>query len=259
MDHTNKSNFRPISILALISKVFEKVVFDQLCNCMNRFLNSLLHGFRKAHSTQHALYKLFQAGQKELDQCEFVGTILMDLSKEYDCLAHDLLIAKLEAYGLDVVSLSLLKNYLANRKQRTKVGSTYNHWFEFIHGISQGSILGPLLFDIFIEILDKFFEIQKSNICNFADDNTLYSCSQDLQTVIEHLTYDVKNVLTLFKINSIKANPEKFQLMILSKTRRLEYNVLIDFNVTKESADVEMLGLVVDNKLSFEKHIAKLC
>ena len=122
---TDKSNFRPISIFPLPSKVFEKVIFAQLCNYMNKFLNSLLCGFRKVHSTQHAWFRLLQAWQKELDQCGFVGTILMDLSKAYDCLPHDLLIAKLEAYGLDTTSLSLIKNYLANRKQRTKVGSSY--------------------------------------------------------------------------------------------------------------------------------------
>ena len=117
------------------SKVFEKVIFDQLYNYMHKFLNSLLCGFWKAHSTQHALFRLLKVWQKELDQCGFVGTILMDLSKAYDCLPHDLLIAKLEAHGLDTASLSLLKNYLANRKQRTKVGSPYSDWFEFICGI----------------------------------------------------------------------------------------------------------------------------
>ena len=105
-------------------------------------------------------------------------------------------------------------------------------------------------------INDKFFEIQKSNICNFADDNTLYLCSQYLQTVFKNWAYDVKTVLAWFKINSIKANPEKFQFMILSKTRRSEYYLLIDSNIMKESADVELLRLIIDNKLSFEKHIS---
>ena len=89
--------------------------------------------------------------------------------------------------------------------------------------------------------------------------NTLYYCSQDLQAVTENFTYDVKKVLTLFKINSMKANPEMFQFMILSETRCPEYNLLIDSNVIKESADVEFHGLITDNKPSFEKHIAKLC
>ena len=85
----------------------------------------------------------------------------------------------------------------------------------------------------------------------------LYFCSQDLQTVIENLTYDVKNVSTWFKVNSM--NSKKFEFMILSKTRHPEYNLLIDSNVIKESADVESLGLIIDNKLSFEKHNARLC
>ena len=136
----------------------------------------------------------------------------------------------------------LTKKYLFHRNQRTKVESSYSDWFEFVCGNPQGSILGPLFFNIFIN--DIFSEIQESNICNFADDNTLYSCSQDLQTVIENLTY-MKNVLTWFKMNSMKANPRKFQFMFLSKTRRPEYNLLIDSNVIKEP------------KLSPKKLIAK--
>ena len=140
---------------------------------MNNFLNELLCGFLKAHSTQPALFELLQAWQKELDNRGFIGTILMDLSKAYDCLPHDLLIAKLGVYGLDRSSLKLLMDYLDSRKQRTKVVSSYSEWSEIKHGILQGSILGPLLFNIFINNL--FFVIEKSNICNFADDNTLYS------------------------------------------------------------------------------------
>ena len=143
---------------------------------MNNFLNELLCGFCKVHLTQHALFELLQAWQKELDNSKFIGNILMDLSKAYDCLPHDLLIAKLGAYGLGRSSLRLLMDYLSSRKQRTKVGSSYSKWSEIKHGIPQGSILGPLLFNIFIN--DLFFVIEKSDICNFADDNTLYSVEQ---------------------------------------------------------------------------------
>ena len=168
-DSTDKCNYRPVSILPLLSKVFEKIMYDQLYIYMNNFLNELLCGFRKAHSTQHALFKLLQAWQKELDNSGFIGTILMDLSKAYDCLPHDLLIAKLGVYGLDRSSLRFLMDYLNSRKQLTKVGSSYSKWSEIKHGIPQGSILGLLLFNIFIN--DLFFVIEKSNICNFVDNN----------------------------------------------------------------------------------------
>ena len=95
-DPTDNCNYRPVSILPLLSKVFEKVMmYDQLYSYMNNFLNELLWGFLKAHSTQHAFFKFLQAWQKELNSSGFIGTILMDLSKAYDCLSHYLLIAKL--------------------------------------------------------------------------------------------------------------------------------------------------------------------
>ena len=123
---TDKQNYRPVSVLPLLSKVFEKVIYDQLSQYLDKYLNSLLCGFRKAHSSQHALFKLLQAWQEELDKSSFVGTILMDLSKVCDSLPYDLLVAKFEAYGTVKNGLNLIHNYLTNRKQRTKISSSYS-------------------------------------------------------------------------------------------------------------------------------------
>ena len=140
LDPKDKANYRPVSVLPLLSKI----IYDQLYEYLENFLSELLCGFRKAHSTQHALFRLIQKWQAERDSGSYVGTILMDLSKAYDCLLHDLLIAKLEAYGLDVGSLNFLLDYLSLRKHRNKVGSSYRKWSEICRGIPQGSILGPL-------------------------------------------------------------------------------------------------------------------
>ena len=117
----------------------------------------------------------------------------MDLSKAYDCLPHDLIIAKLEAYDLETNSLRFLFDYLSSRKQRTKMGSAYSNRSEVLRGIPQGSILGPLLFNTFIN--DIFFFIEKSEICKVAEDNTLYSCDRNLLRIKENLTFDMKNIL----------------------------------------------------------------
>ena len=137
----------------------------------------------------------------------------MVVSKACDCSPHDLLIAKLEAYGLQNGSLNLLLDNLSFRKQRPKVGSAYSKWLNIRRGIPQGSILDPLLFSIFIN--DIFMIIEQSDICNFADDNTLYSCGKRLTEIKENFVSDTKSILSWFRLNSLKANPGKFQFLIL--------------------------------------------
>ena len=130
--------------------MFERVIYIQLGKYMDTFLNKLLCGFRKSHSTQHALFKLLKPWLKELDDSGLVDTILMDLSKAYDCLPYDFVIAKFDTNGLSKSSWSLLLDYLTSRKQRLKIGSSYSLWYEIKRGVPQGSIfrasiLGPVI------------------------------------------------------------------------------------------------------------------
>ena len=248
-------DFRPISILPTISKVFEKVMANQLSQFFELRFSKLLCGFRKNHSTQHALFKLLNSWQNSLDNGKVVGTVLMDLSKAYDCLPHDLLIAKLAAYGLDFNSLSLLYDYLSKRYHRVKIGNTYSEWLQTILGIPQGSILGPLMFNIFLN--DLFFFIQETEICNFADDNSLYTSGKCTQEVILSLQRETTNVLNWFKLNSMVANPAKFQFMLLGN----KHDETVSFSVNgvnlKLSTSVKLLGVTIDK--NFRSHVESLC
>ena len=187
----------------------------------------------------------------------FISTILIDLSKAYDCLTHDLLIAKLETYGLDNGTLNLLLDYLSFRKQRTKVGFAYSKWSNVRRGIPQGSILGPLLFNIFIN--DIFMIIEQSDICNFADDNTLYSCGKSLTDIKENLVSDTKSILNWFRLNSLKANPGKFQFMILGDRSHHKHELKINSIKVEASDDVLLLGITIDKKLTFKQHVENHC
>ena len=181
----------------------------------------------------------------------------MDLSKAYDLLPHDLLTAKLEAYGLDNGSLNLLLDYLSFRKQKSKVGSAYSKRSNIRRGIPQGSILGPLLFNIFIN--DMFMIIEQSDICNFADDNTLYSCGERLTEIKENLVSDTKSILNWFRLNSLQASPGKFQFIILGDKSHLKHILNINSIKIEASDDILLLGITIDKKLTFKQHIENLC
>ena len=214
-DPFEKANYRSISLLPSLSEVYEKLIYQQLNAFFENKLCPLLCGFRSRYNVQHALLNLINKWHSCLDNSGVVSTILMNLSKVFDCLPHELVLAKLHAYGVEIRSLKRLQDYLSNRTQRAKLDSTFSSWLKILLGVPQGSILSPLLFSIFLN--DTLWFVEKADICNFADDNTIYSCAKSVNDFIENLQSDLKIVLKWFKDNQMIANPGKFQFMIPGK------------------------------------------
>lgn len=259
-DDMLKENYRPVSILPVFSKVFEIVIADQLMEFFKYIFNDLLCAYRKKYSTEHLLIELLEHWKWALDNDLFCGTILMDLTKAFDCMPHGLLVAKMHAYGVDDDACKFICSYLSERYQRVKISNEHSSWMPLLKGIPQGSCLGPFLFNVFIN--DLFYFMETCLLLNYADDNSLSKFAETIKALIKALARDAENSIKWFKDNNMEANPTKFQGMIVkpftSKEDLPEFIDVMD-NKIKVEDDVKLLGATIDNKLKFDKHINIIC
>ena len=168
-----KNNYIPVSILP----------YDQINDYFHPLFSKLQCGFRKVFNAQHCLLVLAEKCRQALDTRGYAGILLTDLSKAFDCINHELLIAKLHAYGFSSESLTFIQSYLTNRIQRVKINSSFSEYSNVESGVPQGSISGPLFFNIFI--CNLFFNDIDIDLANYADDTTPYAYDLELDKVIK--------------------------------------------------------------------------
>ncbi len=165
-----KNNYTPITILVIFSKVFETIIAEQLMEYIKSIFNEKLCAYRKKYGTEHVLIKLIDSWKFALNDKKYAGTVLMDLSKAFDCVPYGLLIAKMHAYDLSTNACEFMSSYLSDRYQRVKISNVKGSWMPLQKGIPQGSSLGPFL-NIFMN--DIFYFVELCDLVNYADDNTL--------------------------------------------------------------------------------------
>ena len=182
--------------------------------------------------------------------------MLIDLSKAFDTLNHDILIAKLHAYGFTRESLKLIKSYLTNRWQRTKVNTNFSSWSELLIGVPQGSVLGPLLFNIYINEL--FYITEMTNVCNYADDTTFHACDSDLESLIQRLEHDSMLATEWFESNYIKLNGDKCHLLLSGYKHEVMW-ANIDQSQIWESKEQTLLDVIIDRDRKFDEYILIQC
>ena len=256
-DSLNKCNYRSVNLLPIISKIFEKIMSEQITVHFTHLLNSSLSAYRQGYSCQRVLLDMTETWRKSLDDGKTIGTVAMDLSRAFDCMPHGLLIAKLHAYGFTHAACDFVMSYLVDRRQRVKTMGAVSSWETINRGVPQGSVLGPILFNIFMN--DLFFLDNESKLFNYADDNTLSKSENDESKLIYTLQKDTLACIDWFSRNNLSANQEKFQSMILCK-KDLKSNHLNLDGIEIECVNyMKVLGINVDRNLDFREHVSQIC
>ena len=210
--------------------------------------------FRKGLNAQYCLLTMVEKWHKTLDEGGETGAVLTDLSKAFDCIDHNLLIAKLNAYRFEKRSLAFIHSYLTKRKQRTKVDSAFSSWEMLLSGVLQGSILGPLLFNIYI--CDLFFETPENiGFAGYADDNTPYTYSSKIEDVLSNLQGASEILFSWFSANHLVANAGKCHLLTSSN---LPVDIRIKNTNISNGERVKLLGGNIEGRLNFDYHVNTL-
>ncbi len=251
-------NFRPVSVLIAFSKIFEMAISDQFDPHLTKLYNIFISAYRKQIGCSSTLTHLVERWREALDKDQYVGVVMMDLSKAFDCLPHGLIVKKLERYRFDQKSCQLLHSYLENRTQRVKIGDIRSTTGVLTKGVPQGSILGPNLFNCFINDL----LILLSRYCtpgNCADDNTICCIDKNRHVMLNNLKTACNVAITWFCNNQMQANPEKSQFLVLSPFQdEVNYQYILDLPGTQLQSVTQapLLGVLIDNQLKFNSHVS---
>ena len=251
------SNYRPISLLSNIEKIYEKVMYSRLISFLedNNQIYSRQFGFRKAHSTENTLINIVERIRSSLDNGEFACGVFVDLQKAFDTVDHEILLAKLDHYGVRDISNTWFRSYLTNRSQFVYVSNSKSSFKPIKHGVPQGSVLGPLLFLLYINDLHKC--IRKSETYHFADDTHLLNFSKTVWNLCGRVNSDLRVLVSWLNANKISLNASKTEFVIFrSPWKRMDCipRLKLFGKILTPSKSVKYLGVHLDEHLNWKVH-----
>jgi len=256
------TDFRPISLVNSISKVFERLVYNKILHHLeiNNVLSKNQFGFRRGHTTSHAISKLVSEININKFKGRKVALTLLDISKAFDTIDCDVMLAKLEHYGLDASYRQLIASYLKDRKQFVDVGG-FKSTPTVLQpiGVPQGSILGPLLFLVYINDLNFLFKNDECRpiIITFADDTAIILANKTEVGLCSGLTSSLKLVMDWFTTNKLTVNNNKTKLLLFGKHSG-RHNITMKGQILLPVKKAKYLGMIIDNKLSLQEHVNSL-
>ena len=256
------SNYRPISLLSNIGKIFEKVMYARLSNFLEEceILYEKQFGFRKHYSTNHALVSIVEHIKQNLDNNKFTCGVFVDLEKAFDTVNHEILIKKLEYYGIKGAYNSWLSSYLSNRWQYVTLGNTKSQNRKVSCGVPQGSVLGPLLFLIYINDMNK--ALKNCITHHFADDTNLLCSKRNLKELRKTMNEELSLLFEWLCANRLSLNVSKTEFIVFRPNRKTinqTFTLKLNQKTIRESTKIKYLGVLLDNKLSWSLHITELC
>ena len=258
-------NYRPISVLPAISKIMERIMYDQLYNYLTKFelLSDSQFGFRKSHSTATALLDCTNDWYMNLDRKMFNLVVLIDLKKAFDTVDHQILLRKLELYGIKGEALTLLKSYLTNRNQKCQIKNSFSTERLIKCGVPQGSILGPLFFLLYINDLPQCLNKTKPRL--FADDTNLTASGDSITDLETAVNSDLENLRKWLIANKLSLNVAKTEFMLIGSKAMIKknsdsrLNVFIENKQIKQVSECKTLGVIVDRHLSWKSNSENIC